>query len=229
MVGTIGPLVQGALPRLRWRLRIAALFATAFLAGAAVTFFLVFLLGAAAQVQQLPLGLRRGVAAAGLMALASVDVWARSRRTYCPLRWDRQTPRRLMRRRSMFVVASVWGFDTGLAVTTIRVTAATWGALLLTLLGLSGWQTGIAYGLAFAVPVTILMWTHRLGRIADAQKPVDQGLLQLLNKRLVWQTTSAALLVAGGVMLGWEAWVGAAGEPIPSTFLSLLNWRPDSL
>jgi hypothetical protein len=119
-----------------------------------------------------------------------------------------------MRRRSMFVVASVWGFDTGLAVTTIRVTAATWGALLLALLGLSGWQTGIAYGLAFAVPVTVLMWTHRLGRIADAQTPVDQGLLQLLNQRLVWQTISAALLVAGSVMLGWEALVGATGEAI---------------
>ena len=104
----------------------------------------------------------------------------------------------------MFVVASIWGFDTGLAVTTIRVAAATWGAILLTLLGLSGWQTGIAYGLAFAIPITILMWTHRAGRIADAQKPGDAGLGELLKKRPVWQANSAAILIAGGVMLTCE-------------------------
>jgi len=209
MVGTIGPLVQGALPRRRWRLQITALFVAAFLAGAALTFFLVFLLGVTVQVQQLPLSLRRGVVAAGLLTLASMDVWARSRRTYCPMRLHRQTPRRLRWQHSMFVVASIWGFDTGLAITTIRVTAATWGAILLTLLGLSGWQTGIAYGLAFTIPITILMWTHRAGRITDAQKPVDVGLTDLLNKSVAWQTNSAAILIAGSLMLACEALVGA--------------------
>jgi len=205
MVGTIGPLVQGALPRMRWRLQMTALFGAAFLAGAALTFFLVFRLGVTAQVQGLPVGLRRGVAAAGLVTLALTDVWARSNRTYCPLRWHRQTPRWLRSRHSMFVVASLWGFDTGLAVTTIRVAAVTWGAILLTLLGLSGWQTGLAYGLAFTIPITVLMWTHRAGRLADAQKPVDPGLTDLLKRRPVWQTNSAAILIAGGVMLVCEA------------------------
>ena len=209
MVGTIGPLVQGSLPRLRWRLQITALFVTAFLAGAASIFFLLFLLGVTVQVQQLPLSLRRCVAAAGLFTLASMDVWARSKGTYCPMGLKRQTPRGLRLQHSMFVVASIWGFDTGLAITTIRVTAATWGAILLTLLGLSGWQTGIAYGLAFAIPITILMWTHRAGRITDAQEPVDAGLAELLNKSLVWQTNSAAILIAGGVILVCEALVGA--------------------
>ena len=106
----------------------------------------------------------------------------------------------------MFVVASIWGFDTGLAITTIRVAAATWGAILLTLLCLSGWQTGIAYGLAFTIPITILMWTHRAGRCS--QEPGDGGLRELLDKRPVWQTISAAILIAGGIMLACEAFVG---------------------
>jgi hypothetical protein len=195
---------------MRWRLQLTALFVAAFLAGAALTFFLVFLLGDTVQVQSLPLSLRRCVAAAGLVTLALVDVWARCNRTYCPIRWNRQTPRWLQRYHSMFVVASLWGFDTGLAVTTIRVAAVTWGAILLTLLGLSGWQTGLAYGLAFTIPITILMWTHRAGRLSDAQMPVDPGLGELLHKRPVWQTNSAALLIAGGVMLVCEALVWAA-------------------
>jgi len=206
MVGTIGPLVQGALSRRRWRLQITVLFAAAFLVGAVSIFCLLFLLGVTVQVQQLPLSLRRGVAAAGLVTLASLDVWARTHGTYCPMRWHRQTPRRLRYHHSMFVVASIWGFDTGLAITTIRVAAATWGAILLTLLSLSGWQTGIAYGLAFTIPITILMWTHRAGRCS--QEPGDGGLRELLDKRPVWQTISAAILIAGGIMLACEAFVG---------------------
>jgi hypothetical protein len=205
MVGTIGPLVQGSLPRRRWRLQITALFAAAFLAGAVSIFFLVFLLGVTAHAQQLPLSLRRSLAAAGLIVLASLDVWARTHGTYCPMGWIRQTPRGLRLRRSSFVVASLWGFDIGLAVTTIRVTAATWGAILLTLLSLSGWQTGIAYGLAFTIPITILMWTHRAGRCS--REPGDGGLGELLKKRPLWQTNSAAILVAGSVMLACEALV----------------------
>jgi hypothetical protein len=206
MVGTIGPLVQGALPRRRWRLQITALFVAAFLAGAALIFCLVFLLGVTSPARQLPLSLRRSLAGAGLLVLASLDIWARTHGTHCPLAWIRQTPRGLRLRHSMFVVASLWGLDTGLAVTTIRVTAATWGAILLTLLGLSGWQTGIVYGLAFTVPITILMWTHPAGRCS--QEPGDGGLGELLKKGPVWQTNSAALLIAGSVMLACEALLG---------------------
>jgi hypothetical protein len=54
------------------------------------------------------------------------------------------------------------------------------------------------------------MWTHRLGRIAEAQKPGDAGLSELLKKGFVWQTNSAAMLIAGGVLLVCEILIGAA-------------------
>lgn len=208
MVGTIGPLVQGALPRRRSRAQITALFVAAFLAGAVAIFGVVFLLGVAAQAPQLPVGLRRCVAGAGLIVLASLDVWARAHGAYCPIGWVRQTPRGLRRRRSWFVVAGLWGLDIGLAVTTIRVTAATWGAMLLTALTLSGWQTGVAYGLAFTIPVSILMWAHRAGRCS--QEPGDGGLGDLLKQRPLWQAVSAVILLAGGALLVWEGLAGAA-------------------
>jgi hypothetical protein len=105
-------------------------------------------------------------------------------------------------------VASVWGFDTGLAVTTFRVAAATWGAMLLTMLGLSGWQTGIAYGIAFTIPITILMWTHRAGRMAVTLEPGDPGLGELLGMRPAWQVKSAVVLTAGAAMLVGELSLG---------------------
>ncbi len=210
MVGTIGPLVQGALPRLRHRLEITALFVAGFLGGAVIMFIVLHLLGLAAQLQVLPLTSRRAIAAAGLVALALMDVWARSRGAYCPLGLRRQTPRSLRRRHSLRALASVWGFDTGLAMTTFRVTAATWGAMLLTMLGLSGWQTGVAYGMAFAIPVAILMWTHRAGRMAVTQEPGDPGLGELLGMRPAWQARSAMLLAAGAVVLIGELLYGAA-------------------
>src|SRR5262245_44424134 len=196
MVGTIGPLVQGALPRWRWRIQITALFVTGFVVGATTIFFLSFLLGETAHIHELPLPLRRAIAAAGFVALAVTDMWARNAGTYCPVGARRQTPRVLSRRHSMLVVAPIWGFDTGLAVTTFRVAAATWGAILLTILGLSGWETGVAFGIAFATPITVLMWTHRAGRMAGAAEPCDSGLGELLGMRQMWQMTSMVVLIA---------------------------------
>ncbi len=210
MVGTIGPLVQGSLPRIRSRLEVTALFGTAFLVGAALIFSLFFLFGATFQVHELPLNLKRSVAAAGLFSLALIDLWARNKGTYCPIGLSRQTPRGLRCRYSRRFFVSIWGFDTGLAITTFRVAAATWGAILLTVLGLTGWQTGVAYGLAFTIPVTILMWTHRSGRMTSADETGDAGLAELLNRSTVWQGNSAVLLVVGGLMLVFEALVSAS-------------------
>jgi hypothetical protein len=208
MVGTIGPLVQGALPRRRHRLEITALFVAGFLGGAAIIFSVSFLLGQTARLHDVPLDLRRSLAATGLAALALLDVWARRNGTWCPVTLRRQTPKRLGRHGPLAVAASVWGFDTGLAITTFRVAAATWGAILLTLLGLSGWQAGLAYGLAFTIPVAVLMWTHRAGRVAVTLEPGDPGLGELLGQRPAWQTGSALLLLAGAVMLAGELLLG---------------------
>jgi hypothetical protein len=208
MVGTIGPLVQGSLPRLRSRIEITAVFVAGFLAGAVAIFFLSSLLGVTLQLQELPLILRRSVAAAGLVALAMIDLWARNRKTYCPIGLKRQTPRRLRLGHTLLAVASMWGFDTGIAITTFRVAAATWGAILLTILGLSGWQTGIAYGVAFTIPITILLWRHRAGRLAVTHEPGDLGLAELLGMRPAWQAKSAVLLIAGALVLAGEVWLG---------------------
>src|SRR5262245_61895580 len=124
----------------------------AFVAGATGLFAVVYALGRLVGVGDMPADRRIVLAAAGLLALAALDVRAITRSTYCPLSWRRQTPKSLAHRGSATLVASAWGFDTGLAVTTVRVAAITWGAVLLAGLGLSGWFAGLGYGLGFALP-----------------------------------------------------------------------------
>jgi hypothetical protein len=173
----------------------------AFITGATAVFALAHLLGSVLGLADLPIHWRVGLGAAGLLTLAAIDVRATRKSTYCPLGLLRQTPKSLMYRRSVTIVAAVWGFDTGLAVTTVRVAAITWGAILLVGLGLSAWFTGIGYGLGFALPLLALLWTHRVGRLARTPGPVDPGLKSMLAKRKAMQTLSASLLTASGAIL----------------------------
>jgi hypothetical protein len=177
-------------------------FGGAFLAGSCVIFGVVGLLGVALRIDDLPIGWRVGLGGGSLLALAAVDVFARGRAIYCPLGWRRQTSRILMRRYPVPLVLSVWGFDTGLVITTFRVAAVSWGAISLTILGFAAWWVGIGYGLGFALPFSILLWRHRVGRAAASPIPTDPGLEPMLEKRAAIQAVSAAVLVAsGGILL----------------------------
>jgi hypothetical protein len=193
--------VQGPSNRTALRIRTSLVLGVAFVSGATAAFALAHLLGRALGVTHLPLDWRTGFGAVGLLALAVIDLRAIRSSTYCRLGWIRQTPKSLIRRRSVTTVAAVWGFDTGLALTTVRVAAITWGAFLLVGLGLSAWFTGIGYGLGFAVPFLALLWTHRAGRLASAPGPVDPGLETMLAKRKAMQALSAVLLTAAGAIL----------------------------
>lgn len=191
-------------------MRAAAGFGLAFVAGAVAVYGLAAALGSALGIAELSLRWRFGIGAAGLLGLAAVDVAAIRASRYCGLGWRRQTPKVLMRRFRPTLVACVWGFDTGLAVTTFRVAAGTWGALLLAGLGFTSWRAGLGYGLGFAVPFLGLLLRHRVGRWSRDPEPGDPGLEPLLARRALLQTVSAVLLLAGGgLLLAGLAGVGA--------------------
>lgn len=176
-------------------------FAAAFLAGAVAIFAAAEALGAAFGAARLPLQWRIGLAGALLLPLAAVDLLAIAKSTYCPIGWRRQTLRILMRRHPMPVVASVWGFDTGLVVTTFRVAAVSWGALLLAALGLSPQWTGLGYGFGFTLPFLILASRPVLGSARRDSAPADPGLESMLGKRAAIQALSAVLLATSGAIL----------------------------
>ena len=197
----MGPLVQGPKLGRRDKIRIMATFGTAFVAGALVIFATLGALGAAVGAVDPSAGWRHGVGAAGLMGLAAIDLAAVRAARYCPLGWRRQTPKSLVRHYPPLVVVGVWGFDTGLAVTTFRVAALTWGALLVVALGLGHWWYGAFYGVGFVVPLLGLLCWHPAGRIAWQPGSKDTGVLALARWRPAAQLASAALLLAGGAVL----------------------------
>lgn len=178
------------------------MFAAAFVVAAGATFALASAAATAVGVTRLPIGWRVGLAGAGLLLMAAVDLRAMARSGYCPIGWRRQTPRILLRRYHLLAVATLWGFDTGLVVTTIRVAAVSWGALALAALGLAPRWTGLAYGAGFALPFLVLLVRPRLGRAAGGGAPEDPGLEAMLRIRSPMQALSAGLLVAsGGILL----------------------------
>jgi hypothetical protein len=183
--------VQGSSP-LSTRIRFATTFAVAFVAAACAVFAITSYLGVAIKVTDVSLVWRRVIGALGLIAFAVFDVVAIRIASYCPISIRRQTPKVAMRRYSPIITAAIWGFDTGLAVTTFRVAAASWGVFVLVFLGLCSWKVGLAYGLAFVVPLLVLLWL----------KPVDWVFMEkLLRQRAMAQCVSAVLLVVCGLIM----------------------------
>jgi hypothetical protein len=199
--GTLGPLVQGPAASRSGRTKVVTLFVVAFFTGAVATFAAVNAMGMALGSTSLPFRWRIAIASAGLLPLAAVDVAAIAKSTYCPIGWRRQTPRILLRRHTVAAVASIWGLDTGLVVTTFRVAAVSWGALAFGALGLSPQWTGLGYGLGFALPFLILVCRPHLGRASRLAVSADPGLEALLRKRAAIQGLSAASLVTSSSIL----------------------------
>jgi hypothetical protein len=191
--------VKGRSIQLSLRLQVATLFATAFVVAALAAFAFAHYIGSLLNVSQFPAAWRLSLAGIVLVALAAADVHAVRRKTYCPISWRRQTPRQLMRQYPARLVALLWGLDTGLAVTTFRVSAATWGALFLTFLGFGTWWVGIVYGISFIVPLMTFICVGPVGKASAAPEHIDPGLDRLIASRPFAQSIAAFLLSAGGI------------------------------
>lgn len=123
--------------------------------------------------QHLPTTARHGAAVLLLAACAAADVamlWAG--RTYS-VGWSRQTPRRAVHQLGDRLGALVWGLDTGLVVTTFRISAATWAALGLAALNVAPAWAGFAYGIGFVGPLAVSVLRPR-GR---TERPADPSWL----------------------------------------------------
>src|SRR4051794_3691194 len=164
------------------------IFGASFIAGAVVIFTVASFAGEATRLASLPFAWRLRVAAVCLLALASIDIVSARKSRYCLLGMRRQTPQRLMYSHPFAPVAAFWGFDTGLAVTTFRVAAITWAALVFALLGFTSWRSGVAYGVAFVAPLSVLLC-----------RDIDGARLQrLLLQRSSLQLASATVLATAG-------------------------------
>ena len=130
-----------------------SLLTAGFLVAAFVVFAITSFVGAAFGFGQIPGAGRVIVAVLVCAAMCAVDVASLRQPSLCMLTFRRQTPKALEDRYGRHVGPLLWGIDTGSAVTTIRVSAATWAALVLGLLQLAPWWTGLAYGVGFCMPL----------------------------------------------------------------------------
>ena len=165
-------------------------FAAAFIAAATLVFAAASFAGDGVQAL-VPAPWRVAAAAVLLLLLAVVDVLSLRARAYCLVGMRRQARQTLMQKYSVTVVAAIWGFDTGLVVTTFRVSAVTWAAFVLALLGFAPWWIGAVYGVSLAAPMLVLLLrTTTVGELVGA-----------LNRRPLIQTASAITLAAAGAFL----------------------------
>ncbi len=135
-------------------MRLMGLFAGAFTASSLVVFATASAIGQLA-VRTVPAELRVAGVLAALLASMVVDGYTIRRKTWCPATPNRQTPKMIYYRHGARRAALAWGLDTGLVVTTYRVSSMSWALLLLGLMGVTPWWIGLAYSAGFVVPLWI--------------------------------------------------------------------------
>ena len=198
MGGTLGPLVQGSFLSLRRRGLVSVIFALTFAIGAMVTFAIAAILFVGLVRPHMMVPSRVVATAIGLALFSALDLFAIRKNAYCRLSLRRQTPKVLERRLGMLPTVAVWGFDLGTVVSTFRVTSASWGALMLVILGWSPPWTGLFYAAGFTLPLLFLMWT---GRLPNKTPGLGSASIQaLLDWRKTAQWASAVLLAFGAIL-----------------------------
>jgi hypothetical protein len=175
-----------------------------FTASAVIVLALASFVGLAFGVRLIPVQVRLWAALLWCAALVVVDIAALRRRTMCRISFRRQTPKNLVFRYGDTKGALIWGLDTGLAVTTFRVSAATWALLGLGLVNVVPWWQGAAYGLSFCLPIAaaILLVPRRPDRPdGSPREPHWISTLLTSSRRLVQTGALLSMLAICGALL----------------------------
>jgi hypothetical protein len=130
--------------------RVAVPLAGGFLIAAMTFFALAWLVG-----RTLPVGWAWPVIVPVALALCAASDLAFPRFPLPMAR--RQTPQRLVGRFHPALGGFIWGLDTGSVVSTFRASGASWAGVVLVLAGWGPWWSGLAYALAFCLPLTAVV------------------------------------------------------------------------
>ena len=90
-----------------------------------------------------------------LLIAIVLDSYSLRYKRMCPLTARRQTPKMVYNAHGSGRAALVWGLDAGLVFTTYRMSSISWALLLLGVLGVAPWWTGLAYALGFVATLWI--------------------------------------------------------------------------
>lgn len=201
------PLGQGE-SHLARRLRNAGIPTLALCAGftfsAVLLFTVASFVGAAVGVTLLPENVRLTTAVVCCAAMVVLDSVALRRHAMCPVGFRRQTPKSMVLQYGDTKGALIWGLDTGLAITTFRVSAATWAMIALGLLHVAPWWQGLAYAVGFCLPVAVaILLVPRLPDHPDGTSPEPEWISRLLFRhRRVAQALALGSALAAGLAIG---------------------------
>jgi hypothetical protein len=170
-------------------MRLMGLFAGAFTVSSLVVFGIADAIGQVA-VRAVPLAVRVAGVLVALLASMAIDIYTMVRNTWCPGTPRRQTPKMIYYRHGAHRAALAWGLDTGLVLTTYRVSSMSWALLLLGLIGVTPWWIGLAYAAGFVVPLWLGCST---------------------SGGLIGDSTAVARLLTGRQSIGRLLCVGASG------------------
>lgn len=180
-----------------WRphVRRMLLFAVAFTASSTAIFVVASGIGTPARAL-VPSSTRVLLTLLVLLGAILLDAYSLRRKRLCPLTARRQTPKMVYDNYGSGPAALVWGLDTGLVVTTYRLSSISWALLLLSVLGIAPWWTGLGYALGFVTPLLIGCTLGRLTRDGTVLA------VALLNRRPIAQVACLAVLAMSVVAIG---------------------------
>ncbi|MCA1602993.1 MAG: hypothetical protein LC776_15620 [Acidobacteria bacterium] len=167
-------------------------------------------LSGVAGASDLPSASRVQLAFALVLILVAVECWSLWNHRMFSVGASRQAVRHLYFTRGPGVGALVWGLDTGLVVTTYRVSIASWAALALAMLHVIPVWSGIVYGLAFTIPLASFIVVPRWQGHERVDRLEPRWIPRLLEKRLVLvRTVILGVVMAVGTglgVVGFELW-----------------------
>jgi hypothetical protein len=129
-----------------------------------------------------------------------IDGWAANRRRWT-LGVARQTPKRLQfLGEHAWVTPYAWGVDTGLVVTTYRVSFCSWLMLFLALTGVAPPWAGVVYGISFAIPLLVMtrLVKTRFHHPSDGVRPWSAVPVQIAGIGSMLLLAVVSVLAMGG-------------------------------
>lgn len=173
---------------------------------ASATAFVFFLHVVSRMVEVLVPDVLRALLLVVVAAWAMVqDCSALRRRTGISCGLARQTPKGVAQAvaQPWWVVAVVWGVDTGLIWSTFRVSALSWVLLIGVVIGSAPAWSGVAYGLSFGTALLLGLYilpAGHLGRVGSAYASRGGQYAQAIGVVL-----SVMLIVVAGSGVLWDA------------------------
>ena len=165
-------------------------FVAGHLASTTVWFGVVSLMGGALN-NTIDRHMRRSLLVAVIALSLALDMIGLATRTLCAVSFRRQSPRRTDFDRGTASVALRWGIDTGIPLSTYRVTGFYLILLTATMFGITPWWSGIVYSLAFTIPITAAVY---------GRSPVFES----TNLAQKYPTVRASAIALGSILvLSW--------------------------